>query len=98
MVLGYLLEAIARLINFALNVYMLLIFIRALLSWFDMAPYSKLMRTLVNLTEPCLRPIRRIMMPLNIGLDLSPAVAILLLLFVNAYLVSELFNIADKLQ
>ena len=98
MILGYLLVAIARLLNFALGVYMLLIFIRALLSWFDMDPYSKLMRTLVNLTEPCLRPIRKIIMPLNIGLDLSPVVTILLIMVVKAFLISTLLDIADKLR
>jgi YggT family protein len=59
------------------DIYILLIIIRAIISWFSPDPQSNLYRVLVNLTEPVLAPIRRII-PLP-GIDVSPIIAILLI-------------------
>lgn len=56
------------------------IFIRAILSWFNLDPRSPIVQTLNAITDPVLEPIRRIMPRLG-GIDLSPLVAILLLQF-----------------
>ena len=54
------------------------IFVRAILSWFQMDPRSPLIQLLDTVTEPILDPIRRIMPRLGM-IDLSPLVAILIL-------------------
>jgi YggT family protein len=59
------------------------IFLRAILSWFNMDPRSPLIQILDAITEPIMDPIRRIMPRLGM-LDLSPLVAILLLQFVSS--------------
>jgi YggT family protein len=66
-VIGYVLYGL-------LSLYSLLIFIRIIFSW-GMASYSsRLMRFLVNATEPLLGPLRRIIPPVG-GFDISPIFA-----------------------
>ena len=68
---------IIKLVEGVLNVYSLLIFIRALLSWFTSNPNNQLNYFLIRITEPVLAPIRRLI-PLH-GIDFSPMIAILLI-------------------
>jgi YggT family protein len=56
----------------------LMIFIRAILSWFNLDPNSPLVQALDAVTEPIIQPIRAIMPRLGM-IDFSPLVAILLL-------------------
>ena len=96
-VLGNLLITIAKLLNFVIGIYIWLIIIRALLSWFSANTYSQFYRILIQLTEPALRPIRNLI-PLNIGIDLSAIVALLLLYFVRGFLVATLMDLGLRLQ
>ncbi|HYM15375.1 MAG TPA: YggT family protein [Dehalococcoidia bacterium] len=64
------------------NVLILAILIRALLSWFNMDPRSPIIQMLNSVTEPILDPIRRIMPRLGM-IDLSPLIAIFLLVFIS---------------
>lgn len=68
------------LVKTILNAYTLLIFVRALISWFSPNPYNQLYQLLIRLTEPVLAPLRRII-PMQ-GIDLSPLIAILLIDYV----------------
>lgn len=54
------------------------IFIRALLSWFNLDPYNPLIQALNSITEPVLEPFRRII-PRISGIDFSPLVAMIVL-------------------
>jgi YggT family protein len=66
-----------------LNIYMTLIFVRILLSWFQTADWAaQIMGFLSPITDPYLNLFRSFIPPLG-GLDLSPIVAILLLQFVG---------------
>lgn len=67
----------------------LAIFIRAILSWFNMSPYHPVIQALNAITEPIISPIRNIMPRLGM-LDLSPLVAILLLQFGGQFLAMAL--------
>lgn len=73
-----------------LNLYLLAVFARIILSWFPISPDSPmapLFSFLYNVTEPVLGPIRRLLPPIGMGgmgLDLSPIIVVLgaqLLLF-----------------
>ncbi len=60
-----------------IRIYLALIIIRAVISWFNPDPKAPLVRFLAWLTEPALEPIRRIMPPIKIPkcdlqIDLSP--------------------------
>lgn len=61
-----------------LGFYTLLIFMRVVFSWVMIGYSNRLMRFLVNTTEPLLGPLRR-MVPLIGGFDLSPIVALFIL-------------------
>lgn len=60
-----------------LTFYSLLIFIRVIFSWVTVSYANRLMRFLVNVTEPMLGPLRRTV-PLIGGFDVSPIVAFLI--------------------
>ena len=67
-----------------INLYTWIIIIRALLSWVNPDPRNQIVRILVLLTEPVLRPLRKLVPPHKLGgLDLSPMIAILLLVFLK---------------
>jgi YggT family protein len=62
---------------------------RALMSWFDRSMSNPISQILVQITEPIIAPIRRIV-PSAGMLDLSPMVAILLILVLQRMLSTAL--------
>jgi YggT family protein len=91
------LSAIAQILDILLNLYMWAIIISALLSWVNPDPYNPIVRFLYQVTEPGLRPVRRIIPMHNIGIDISPIIAILIIIFLRAAVVQNLFAIAARL-
>lgn len=61
------------------------IIIRALLSWIKPNPNNPLVRLLIKVTDPIMRPLERIIPPLG-GLDISPFIAIILIQLVQRFL------------
>ena len=59
------------------QVYMLLIFIRVILSWVNPYPRNEYLQMVIKVTEPVLAPLRNLI-PLK-GIDLSPIIAFFLL-------------------
>lgn len=79
-------SAIGFIIYGALSVYSVLIFIRIVFSWGMVSYSNRLMRFLVNVTEPLLGPLRRIIPPLGM-MDISPIFAFIIVwLFQRAIL------------
>ncbi|HOJ41587.1 MAG TPA: YggT family protein [Candidatus Syntrophosphaera sp.] len=68
---------IAGFIASLLDIYILIILIRALMSWFMLYHQSKFYYFLVRITEPVLGPIRRILPRMRV--DFSPVIAIILI-------------------
>ena len=93
-ILANLFEALAKLSELVLTLYMYAVIARAIISWFSIDPYNPIVRFLYKITEPVLDKIRRFM-PVMGGIDLSPLVLIFGLYFVNIFLVSTLYNFAD---
>jgi YggT family protein len=83
-IIGYLLYGL-------LSFYSLLIFIRIIFSWVTVSYSNRLMRFLVNATEPLLGPLRR-MVPLVGGFDISPIVAFLIVWFLQGAVVGTLLR------
>ncbi len=70
---------IVILIYYALQIYMLMILARALLSWLpNMDPSNPIVRFLFQATEPVLKPIRDLM-PAGMMIDLSPLIVIVII-------------------
>jgi YggT family protein len=79
-----------------INLYIWIVLIRALVSWVSPDPRNPIVRLLVSLTEPVLRPLRRLLPPHKLGgLDLSPMIVILLLVFLRNGL-SYSFGLAPR--
>lgn len=90
--------AIATVLDMILSIYMFLIIIRAIASWFTMDPYNPIYQFLIRITEPVLGYIRRVL-PFRTGMmDFSPIVAILAIIFLREFLVKSLFGIALSLR
>jgi YggT family protein len=97
--LGNLVYAVARLLDMGISLYVIVIIIRAILSWFSPNPYNPGMQFLMKITDPLLDRIRRIL-PLGtgVGLDLSPIIVIFGLLFIKYFLVASLYDLSAGLK
>jgi YggT family protein len=78
-------------------VYIILIFVRILLSWIPRIPYNPTLSAIINfiheVTDPYLNVFRRILPPIGGGgfaLDLSPIIAIFVLFIVRAIVVGAI--------
>lgn len=81
---GALIPVLGFLLYGAISIYILLIVIRIVFSWGMVSYSNRVMRFLVDVTEPLLGPLRRIIPPLG-WIDISPIVAfIILFLFQQA--------------
>lgn len=78
-------------VSWLLELYTWVIIAAALISWVSPDPYNPLVRFLRQVTEPVLRPIRRLLAPYQAGLDFSPLVAILIIQFVQRVILPSLF-------
>ena len=72
-----------HLISGLIEIYVIILIVRALLSWFPVSSGSvleRVVRLLAAITEPVLRPVRRILPPIRaggMGIDLSFIVVII---------------------
>ena len=92
-IFGNVILGIAKVLDVALNIYMWVIIIRALLSWVNPDPYNPIVQFLTRITEPVLRPIRKLAPPYKIGVDLSPLIAVLIVIFLQYALINTLYRI-----
>jgi YggT family protein len=92
-----LLEALTSILDLALTVYMWIIIARALLSWVNPDPYNPIVRFLYTITEPVLGWVRRRVPLIFGGLDLSPILVLLAIIFLQRFLVSTLWDLAQRL-
>jgi YggT family protein len=90
-----LLVALAEIVHYVLWLYMWVIIIRALISWVNPDPWNPIVRFLYQVTEPVLRPIRRLFP--NTAIDFSPLVVILGIYFLQAFLVPVIREAAYRL-
>ncbi len=84
-VVGYLLYGF-------LDIYALLIVIRIIFSWGNVSYTNRLMRFLVNATDPILVPLRRLIPPLGM-FDLSALVALLILWVLKTAVAAVLLSV-----
>jgi YggT family protein len=89
--------ALARIVDIALTLYMWIIIFRAVISWVNADPYNKIVIFLYRVTEPVLRLVRRIIPFRNVGIDLSPIIVILAILFLKYFLVETIIQLARNL-
>jgi len=88
---------VANYVDALFLVYMILIFVRILLSWIPRIPYNPVLSAVINfvheVTDPYLNLFRRILPPVGGGgfaLDLSPIIGVIVLIIVRAIVVGAI--------
>lgn len=90
-------SAIAQLLDFLLTAYVWIIIGRAIISWVNADPYNPIVRFLYEATEPVLSRIRRYI-PISFGgIDFSPVILILGIMFLQSFLVQTLKQLALRM-
>ncbi len=92
------LNAFASILDIVLNIFMWIVIIRALLTWVNPDPYNPIVRALHQVTEPVLYQVRRYLPVAAGGIDFSPIVVFLAIIFLQAFLVQTLRDIAFQLH
>jgi len=92
-IFGNLIHAVAYILDTVLTLYMWIIIVSALLSWVNPDPYNPIVRFLHSVT----RPIRR-KVGFSMGLDLSPMIVILLIMFIKHFVVASLFGVSARMR
>ena len=97
-ILGNLLSATAQILSIVLQLYMWIIIIRAVLSWVNPDPYNPIVQFLYSITEPVLLRVRQLIPMSGIGIDFSPIIVLLAIIFLQSFLVQSLGALALRLQ
>ena len=97
-VLSNFMVALAKILDVVLTIYMWIIIFRALISWVNPDPYNQIVIFLYRMTEPVLAPIRRLLPMRNLGLDFSPVVVLLIIMFLKYFLVDTMIQLAMRLS
>lgn len=98
-VLSNFLIATARILDIGLTILYWLVLIRALISWVNADPFNPIVQFLHKTTEPILYPIRKILpLGLRLGIDISPVIAFLAIMFLRSFLVKTLVDLALRLR
>ena len=95
---GNFLSALAEVLNWILWAYMWVIIIRALLSWVNPDPWNPIVQFLIRVTEPVLAPLRRRLPTWQWGIDFSPLVAILAIIFIQRFVISSMMDLAWRMR
>lgn len=80
--IGALLWSVPALAELFIDIFLFAILIRVVLSWVNPDPYHPAFALLDRLTDPILRPARRLIQPIG-GVDLSPMAAMIALILIQ---------------
>lgn len=84
---GVLLISLLDVFALTISLFLIAIILQALSSWINPGQYSSFTAVLYSLTEPMLRPARRLLPPIS-GIDLSPLLVLLVLQAVKMLVVN----------
>lgn len=98
-VLSNFLIGVANILDIIFTIAWWLILIRVLISWVNPDPYNPIVQFLYKTTEPILYPIRKLLpQGLRFGIDISPIIAFLAIVFLRSFLVQTLYQLATNLR
>ena len=84
--------ALGSIIKIVLDLYMYVIIARAILSWVNPDPYNPIVRFVYKATDPLMDKVRR-NIPIDLGgIDFSPIILILGIIFLQKFVVGTLTN------
>jgi YggT family protein len=93
-ILGNFIAALAHVLDIALTAYMWIIVIRAVLSWVNPDPYNPIVRLLYQVTEPVMARVRGWIPIRGMGIDFSPLIILLAIVFLQRFLVPSLLELS----
>ena len=97
-VMSNLLAAVAEVLRWVLNIFMYIVIARAVLSWVSPDPYNPIVRFINKVTEPVLYQIRK-RIPVNFGgIDFSPIIVFLAIIFLQRFVVDSLYELSRTLH
>ncbi len=97
-ILANLLEAFAAVVNMLLTLYMWIVVARAVISWVNPDPYNPIVRFLYSATEPVLYRLRRAFPLYARGIDFSPILVFVAIMFLQSFLVQSLYDLARSVR
>lgn len=94
--IGYILLAIARLLNMLITIYTFVVAAAVIISWVNADPHNPIVRILRQLTEPAFRQARRILPRAlyRTGIDFAPLLVFFALILLDTVVVNLLFDVA----
>ena len=95
-ILGNLFMTLAKVVDVVLTISYWLILARALISWVNPDPFNPIVQFLERSTEPVLERIRRLLPPM--GIDFSPIIAFILIIFLQGFLVASLRDLSYSMR
>ena len=93
-----LIDALAAVVNMLLTIYMWIVIARAVISWVNPDPYNPIVRFLYSATEPVLYRLRRALPLYAGGIDFSPILVFVAILFLQRFVVQSLYDLAQTLR
>lgn len=96
-ILANLLIAVAQCLNAALSFLLIIIIANAVLSWVNPDPNNQIVRFISGISDPLLRPIQR-RMPITGRIDLSPLILILVIYFLQFFLVQTMVDYGNQIR
>ena len=85
--------ALGSVVYYVLELYMYVVIARALISWVNPDPWNPIVQFLEKVTDPALAPLRRLI-GWRMGIDVSPIILILIIIFLQKFIVPSLFQMA----
>jgi len=96
-ILGNFLEAVATVIHYVLTLFMWVVIARAVLSWVNPDPFNPIVRFIHNVTEPVLYRIRTTIPAVVGGIDFSPIIIFLAIVFLDKFIVGNLIILSRRM-
>ena len=96
-IIGYLLMAIAKVLDLVLLLFMWIVIARAVLSWVNPDPFNPIVRFIHNVTEPALYRVRAFIPVSFGGIDFSPIIVLLGVIFLRTFVISSLIRLSANL-
>ncbi len=87
----------ANLLKMILYIYMFTIIIQVIISWINPSAYNPIVTIMSQLTDPILRPVRRIA-SFGGGLDFSPLIVLVIIQLLMILIISPLMEIGFRLS
>ena len=97
-ILANFLDALAQVLYFLLEAYMWIVVARAVISWVNPDPNNPIVRFLYSATEPVLYRLRRALPLYAGGIDFSPILVFVVIIFLQRFLVQTLYDMARSLR